>query len=418
MPNPMSQPTSNRTILRYLAGIYRGSAAGRMAGVARDFTIDYESFLRRIDAADGDARELAERELAMAARESGGCLQIDRQRKSHQPTVIRLSRDGGESWLFGEIGECAPTEERRILADQFRSAAACEVPERWRDGWESWCLALAGHARDGGGVQPFRRGDPEGNAMLLRAIVGVLNWDTPGLVRYASAAITGDSKQLQALEPRLLTALAAITGRTTLAAFGIHSKPRFVTIHGPLTLVYPSATLDCGVMPAPLSLAEPNIVRATGCTTGARLCLIVENEDTFHALAAASPPDVLLLLSSYAGSAVRALLAALPQSLRILHFGDADPAGSDILRDLREKSGRDIRPLPVGYPCDASATAASRPLTAAEKRMLRTLLACDLPDDTRSHLESLQASGRLRAHEQEHIPIPVVLAAIGAAMRG
>jgi hypothetical protein len=40
-----------------------------------------------------------------------------------------------------------------------------------------------------------------------------------------------------------------------------------------------------------------------------------------------------------------ALLKALPDGLEWWHFGDSDPAGFEILRVLREKTGRDFRPL-------------------------------------------------------------------------
>lgn len=399
------------TTLQHLARLFRASAAGKSPGRTRDFIIDYESFLRRAGCQDGDARELAERDLAEAARASRGLLGIDRHAKSHLPTVIRLAREGGESWLFATIGEPSPADQRRQLADFFQTSASAFIPGPWLDSWKSWCVGLAEKALTGGSVHPFRRDDPDGNRSLLQAITGVLNWHEPALVRYASAAITGDSKQLQALESRIVGALAAVTGRTALADFGIIQKPRFVTIFGPLDLTFPHSSIDCAAFPAPISLAETNISKATAVTSGARLCLTVENEDTFHALAAAAPADILLVLSSYAGSATRALLAVLPSHLRFFHFGDADPAGSDILRDLREKSDRNILPLPVAFPPSQPA-AALRAFTPADRGLLRKLLASDLPESTRNHLEALAATGGLRAHEQEHIPISDVMAAI------
>ena len=398
--------------LHHLARRYRASAAGKSPGATRDFTVDYESFLRRAGAEDGDARELAERELAAAATGSGGLLKIDRHPRSRIPTVIRLARDGGEAWLFARLRQSSPTEERQALAAFFQQAAAADVPARWRACWQSWCTALAASAINGDTVQPFHRDDPEGNASLLKAVTGVLNWQGPSLVRYASASITGDSKQLQALEPRILTALAAITGHSTLEAFGIHPKPRFVTLHGPLTLVYPSARLDLGAFPSAVSLTEPNLARATAVTTTARLCLTVENEDTFHALAAAHPPGVLLVLTSYAGSAVRTLLKALPDALPMFHFGDADPSGSDILRDLREKSARDIQPLPVRHFSPPGVVTRFRPFSPADQRLLGRLFDSNLPEGARAQLAAIKRAGGLQSHEQEHIPVSVVLQAI------
>jgi hypothetical protein len=35
----------------------------------------------------------------------------------------------------------------------------------------------------------------------------------------------------------------------------------------------------------------------------------------------------------------------LPAALECHHFGDSDEAGFEILRDLRDRSGRDLQPL-------------------------------------------------------------------------
>ena len=57
----------------------------------RDFTIDYEKFLRLADASDGDQRELAEKELRLAEAESNGAFQIDRAKKSGLPERLRIA---------------------------------------------------------------------------------------------------------------------------------------------------------------------------------------------------------------------------------------------------------------------------------------------------------------------------------------
>ena len=48
--------------LHALADLYRKSSAGRN-GAAKDYTLDWEKFLRETNRHDGDARELAEQEL-------------------------------------------------------------------------------------------------------------------------------------------------------------------------------------------------------------------------------------------------------------------------------------------------------------------------------------------------------------------
>jgi hypothetical protein len=91
----------------------------------------------------------------------------------------------------------------------------------------------------------------------------------------------------------------------------------------------------------------------------------VENETSFHELAKLESGE-LLVCTSYPGSATLALLKKLPSALEFWHFGDSDPEGFDILRDLRERSYRPFRALHMKWrdaascePLDAEDSAAS-----------------------------------------------------------
>ena len=173
--------------------------------------------------------------ICVAESQSRGLFQIDRQPRSGSAIRLRLARDGGEEWLFQQIGDTSPEESRRKLAEYFIQSEARPVPAKWRHAWSSWFSKLAELSLRGESVQPFRRDDHDGNHALTDAIAGILDWQGPSLVRYASSAICGDSKQLQILEPRLRVALEAITGSSSLEDFGIHRKPRAITFHGPLS---------------------------------------------------------------------------------------------------------------------------------------------------------------------------------------
>jgi hypothetical protein len=385
-------------ILQSFASIYRKSSSGR-SGSPRDYTIDYEKFLRTANIADGNEREIAERELREAELKSNGLLSVDRHPRSGMPERLRL-RVGGEGWLYQQIGQAAPTAERSELAKTFREMAERTVPGQWQQTWTEWFCQLSQAALDGGSVQPFRRDDSAGNEALVNALIGILNWQGPSLIRYASTAICGDSKQLQKLEPRLRLALEAITGSEALEEFGILRKPRFVTFHGPLAIRAADSSTDFSMFAGPIALSETNFPEECQITTLATLCLTVENEDTFQELAATNP-GVLLILTSYAGSAVRRLLDLLPDDLRFLHFGDGDPAGSDILRDLRQKSGRDIQPLLI----PGQASQKRRPLRQTELSTIKRLLDSDLPASLLAHMEMLRDNGVPVDFEQEGVPI-------------
>jgi hypothetical protein len=329
---------------------------------------------------------------------------INRQPRSGLPETVRVT---GEAWLFAAIGLPTPAAQRDALATWFEHAAALTVPAQWAAAWHTCCATLARRARAGETIPPFKRDDAAGNAELLRALTGVLNWQGESLVRYASVVICGDSKRLEALSARLSGALAEITGQGELAGFGILPKPRNVLFHGPLALVMAGQTVDFSALPGPVSLSETNLLAATAVTTGATVLLTVENESVFLELAKRNP-GVLLVQTSFPGAGVRRLFELLPAGLTCLHFGDSDPAGFDILRDLREKTGRAIQPLLMDPRPAPAATAFSE----QERQVLRRLIESPALADLRPLLAAHLAGGAKGDFEQEGIPIAQVLAAL------
>jgi hypothetical protein len=400
-------------ILHAFARIYQKSAAGRR-GVTKDYTVQYESFLRSAGAADGDEREIAEKELVAAERQSNGLFGIDRHPRSGDKLRLRLARVGGEEWLFSHTGLAAPSDKRTTLAAFFEEAASRPVPDTWQLAWKNWFSELSQRARNGLTIQPFKQDDPAGNAELVNALSGILLWQGEALVRYASASICGDSKRLQALEPRLRVALAEITGQASLESFGIFRKPRSVTFHGPLVLQLGGTKFDFSVFPAPVTLSETNFTQSPAISTTAPLCLTVENEDVFFELAT-SNPGILIIQTSFPGSAALRLLKLLPADLPFHHFGDSDPAGSDILRDLREKTGRPIRPLLMRH--RQLHHTKRQPLGEHDIQTLKRLLKMDLLEDLHPHLTEILEAGEKGSFEQESIPVTEVWEALAPFIR-
>jgi hypothetical protein len=223
------------------------------------------------------------------------------------------------------------------------------------------------------------------------------------LIRFASCVLCGDSKRLEQLAPRLETALAEITGGAggTLEAHGILRIPRTVLVHGPLRLDFAGGTLNTGLLCAPAWISEADILRAAAVLTAATRCLTVENETTMQELAKRQS-GTLLIQTSYPSSAVIALMARLPAEIECWHFGDSDPWGFAILRDLRQRTRRSIRPLHMTFrPSPAGAT-----LTRDEVRLLTKLL--DDPDMAGVHheLAAMRDAGHKGAFEQESLGFP------------
>jgi hypothetical protein len=376
--------------------------------MGKDFTLDWERFLRASGFHDGDDRELAEQELLAVERASGGMLVIDRHPRTGAKQVIRLKREGGEAWLFAAVGQSSPTEEREALGGLYEDAAGMAVP--CGEAWKAWCESLAARARDGSSVAPFKRDDPAGNLSLLETLNGVLNWREESLVRYASAVICRDSKALENLRPRLLAALRDITGReeVSLEDFGISDKPRSVLMHGPLVLELEGGRIDFGTLAGPVSVSAIDLASAKSVECRARFCLTVENESVFLELAKRRT-GLLLVQTSFPGAATRLLFERLPAELECRHFGDSDPAGFDVLRDLREKTGRDFRPVMMRFRLMEGAP----PLTEEERKVIGRLLASDTVEDVHWELCAMLEAGTKGDFEQESVGVDGALTLVG-----
>jgi hypothetical protein len=394
--------------LHAFALIYRQSVAGR-SGMVKDYTLDWETFLRRTGSDDGDARELAGQELLAAERMSGGLFVIDRHARTQAEEVLRLKRDGGEAWLFAATGLASPPEERGRLAEFFERAKATEIPEAHASGWSTWCEVLAACALSGRPVVPFKRDDPSGNTRLLEVLAGVLNWQGESLVRYASAVICCDSKALEILRPRLLVALREITRRedVSLEDFGISDKPRSVLIHGPLMLEFPDGRMDFGLLSGPVTISAIDLAGAISVECRAPRCVTVENESVFLELAKRKT-GALLVQTSFVGAATRLLFERLPADLPCEHFGDSDPAGFDVLRDLREKTGRNFRPLMMQFRERPDAPV----LTKEERKVIGRLLESKVIADVHGELRRILEAGTKGAFEQEEVPLDAVVSEI------
>ncbi|MFM1770456.1 MAG: hypothetical protein RJA22_2985 [Verrucomicrobiota bacterium] len=345
-------------VLAALARRHERSAAGRTGAATRDLLVDVEVLLREAGAPEGDARARAEHDLRAA--EQAGLLRLEplhpRDPRSLHQVRFNPAR---ETDLFAAVGRPAPAQIRAALARQFQDAAHAGIPDRWREPWEAWCRRLAAAAQAGGSVEPFDRSPSPDNARLLALLPRLLAWEGESLVRFASCVLCGDSKTLETLAARdregelrdqlrgkLGRLLEEITGGQlrTLDQLGILPNPRFALVHGPLQLELPRGRLDLGLLRGAFRIAEADLAAAQGVNTTARRCLTVENETSFHELAQLQSGE-LLVQTSYPGSGTLALLRRLPAHLEFRHFGDSDEAGFDILRVLREATGRDFQPL-------------------------------------------------------------------------
>jgi hypothetical protein len=395
-------------ILKALAKKFRAAKAGR-EGMTADFGIDYRELLRFAKCEDGEARAEAEDALRVAAHESVGRLSLETHRRDPAMILrVKLSVVGGEDWLFERVGESSPTVKRQALADFFRHQAKRDVGVIWQTGWREWLQEISTRAMSGKRIGPFQADDEISNLELLEVAEAILHWPGESLIRYASSVICGDSKRLKILKPRVLEILQGVTARprVNFQSFGILEKPRSVRIDGPLILEMETGRLDLGMLSGPVSLSGVDLAAARSIHSSVRVCLTVENEDVFCELAK-QKRGVLLVHTSFPGSAARCLLSRLPEEISFYHFGDSDPAGFDILRDLRQKTGRGFKPVMM----DFRPTKGGAVLSATDRQIIERLLADRAMEDVREPLENMLAAGSKGDFEQESIP-PVALEAI------
>jgi len=345
-------------VLEALARRYERRQAGRTGEASRDVLVDVEDLLRDAGAAEGDARAVAEQQLREA--EKIGILKLEPLHKRDPSSLhqVRFSPTN-ELKLYENVGGQSPKSVRDALAEQFAASAVQKVPARWRDGWEAWCERIRAAALAGRSVEPFDRKPSKENQKLLALLPPLLAWEGESLVRSTSCVLCGDSKTLESLAAidrdgefrdklrgklgRLLEEITSGQIRS-LDDLGILPNPRFALIHGPLKLRLDGEWLDLGNLRGAFRLAQSDIERAESLVTTARRCLTIENETSFHELAKLQS-DELLVQTSYPGSGTLKLLQRLPAEVEFWHFGDCDEAGFDILRVLREKSGRNFQPL-------------------------------------------------------------------------
>jgi len=399
-------------VLLALARLYAESKAGRTGSGQRDLLVDLKKLLAEGRCADGDDRETALRQL----REQEGKL-LTLEGPLRDKTIIHQVRFpvANEAGLFACLQTPSPTDCRRRLAEQFADAMNADLPERWREGWKNYCLELQQAASQGGAITPFSRQDPEANAELLTLVPKLLHWPDQGgesLLRFASCVLTGNSKRLGELAAEAAVGnrcgkvgliLERVTGGQlrSLEDLGILQVPRFALVHGPLRLHLDQEWLNLGRLQGPCRLSKTDLLRATHLECAARRCLTVENETSFHELAKLNSGE-LLVCTSYPGSATLALLQRLPATMEFWHFGDSDPEGFDILRDLRARTGRPFQSLLM----DWRPSPAAPMMDPGNRRLLERLLASPLMESEQGPLRQMLQAGNKGAFEQESLGRP------------
>lgn len=374
----------------------------RVTASVRSFRREWEDLLD-----DAGLKSAEDRQSALREVERMPQLKLHRLKgRPHIVLKIEVPLES-EAWLHAQFGSKAGSEVQRAaleIVEHWATKTHPLLPEAWRD----LTSRLKTEFSIPRAVEPFRWLEPERVNELLGLLYALTSreWPEGTLIRDASTQIAQDSKYLEAQQSYIERALELLFGRETpLEALGIQTNNSVLHYCGPLELHFAdhSKPLDLR-FESTLSIAELEL--ATHITTTAHRLLTVENrKTTFLQLARADEPrSTLIAATSFPTQAVRLLLQKLPPDLPHHHFGDTDPAGWDILRKLREVSGREVKPFHMHWrPVLTSAT-----LTRRDRQIITRLLDDPRMADCHESLQAMLAAGKRGDFEQESLGAPTL----------
>lgn len=385
-------------VLEALARRFRSTKAGRTGEGIRDLSIDYEDLLEEAQAVDGDNRIIAERQLLEA--EKADILTIIRHPKNPGFKSKVIFPCGNEAILFRRLNQSSPAEERAALSELFRNSVEVDVPPEYREGWNRFCLQMSEAAGTGGTIAPLQRWD--NHAEILQLLQALLQWRGETLIRFASSILSRDSKRLEQLRSKLETCLSRITNAKiqSLADIGIFSNERSILFHGPVELHFPEGVLNLELLSAPVRVDHRDVQRAQ-IVTSATTCVTVENAAMLHELSKRKSGIIYASSGSEGGFAHPAIvdfLNRLPSPVRLIHFGDSDPKGFEILHNLRVRLNRPIQSAGMYFRNDIPPVELSRD----ERKNIHALLrAEDLTEAEKAELQAMLDAGSKGRFEQE-----------------
>jgi hypothetical protein len=390
-------------VLETLVELYAESTAGKTGTAARDFGEPYQRLLKRAKATSGAALTLAEMDVQTAER--AGALKIERNRRSRDPERVRVSL-ANEARLFELLGRMSPTTQRRAWADMFENTAKLPVPAKHQADWIQLCQRRGKEVLVGKGVAPFRWGHRRQADAQLQIVAELLGWDRPCFVRTVSAQLSGSSKFFERCLTTLESLLSEASGGAVRSLHDLNIKPNptKVRFHGAIRLHLRGSVKNYEGFHGESALSELDLAAADAIEFDGARCVTIENTTTFHEVCSLDCKD-LLVFTSYPNQATINFLKRLPKEVQLHHWGDTDPWGFDVLRDLRRKTGRLILPLHMHFGCWAESlpveTRARRVLTSRDRARLADLLANEEMIDVREELEKMDATGITGDFEQE-----------------
>jgi hypothetical protein len=306
-----------------------------------------------------------------------------------------------EEQFFTAMGVLAPAAERQALVDSLTARLHELDGTPHAESWKEYLIEASENAHEGRAIE----GLPNDRALhddVIAGMLAVIRNSGPVSLRRLGSVQLNDSKKLalrRASIERLMEAFLPLE-LANLEAWQVEDTAPMVRFFGPL-----GVELTGEVWAGPLSsespytLSEQTLARAMRLSTGALRCISIENQDTFQDAIAAGCKD-LLIQTSYPSRSVVRLLQMLPPSVALFHWGDTDPWGFDILRSLRQRTGKRVQALHMAY----RPWPDGKKLNGREYAMIERMLTDPLLQDIRPELEAMKRAGNKGKFEQESLP--------------
>ncbi len=382
---------------------WMNARGGSITPFKQPFPQDWENLLDKSGLCSAEDRKAAERE----ARQIPELLLVPRKRNPRYIDKIKVPVES-EPWLHALLGTTPGADALEQTLTVVRRHAATVHP-LLPDLWSDLCARLQAEFLVPHVCGPFHWREASRVDSLLALLFQITSrdWSAGTLIRHASIRLELGSKGLEAEQGFLERALELLFGRETpLEALGIQTSNSVLHFSGPLTLHFAEGSPHiCDTLRFESTLSVDDLDRATHITTTAERLLTVENrKTTFRQLARADASRrTLIVATSFPTPAVRRLLEKLPLHLPHHHFGDTDPTGWDILRNLREICLE--RPVP-SFHMRWRMDAGSKQLTSRERQTVQRLLTNPRMADCHGELQAMLDAGVKGCFEQEALGLP------------
>lgn len=393
-PEECSEP-----VVRALIDAYRRSRHGRTGAGQRDYHLLYDKLVHKL--AHATVSQEKRGRLVLDRLRAAGLIRWDHVRLQRNEIKTIYIAQASEKDFFLAVGAVPPSVMRGnttdILAKHLDALTGHTHEAEWRAVLKQAIYDIEnGYSADG------LPNDAGLHDEILTATAAVLNNRHRIRIRKLSAQKLPNSKVLgerQDTVERFMTQFLP-PDLATLEAWQVIKNPPTVLMRGPLGLEMDDGkTVDELPSDSPYRIKEERLVHAASAFTSAKRCLSIENETTFYEMVEVNVDD-LIVHTSYPSGLVVKLLRLLPKSVRLEHWGDTDPHGYDVLRVLREKTGRTIYPWRMRY-----RPGPGKPLTGRERAVISRLLADSNVSDLHEELNAMRVAGTKGKFEQESLPI-------------